>query len=277
MLNHLTTEERNPDSAAIDTLTALEIVALMNREDARVAAAVATQLRGIAQAVELIVQRLERGGRLLYIGAGTSGRLGVLDAAECPPTFSTPPERVVGIIAGGAAALTRAVEGAEDHPELARRDLEACAVSADDGCGVDTRSTCSSGAGGSSGCSSAGAGAGRRSTGTEAAGLATASTCDSVVGRGAVAAAVAVAAGAGSTTVLRSGVRPEGSHASRVDANGRLTIASSGATSVRMATTGGSAIAPAIATPRVASPAVDARARMPRDAWRPASTRATRA
>ncbi len=132
MLNHLTTEGRNPDSATIDSLSALEIVTLMNREDARVAAAVETQLPSIARAVERIVQRLERGGRLLYLGAGTSGRLGVLDAAECPPTFSTPPELVVGLIAGGSAALTRAVEGAEDHPELARRDLDACGVSAAD-------------------------------------------------------------------------------------------------------------------------------------------------
>jgi N-acetylmuramic acid 6-phosphate etherase len=132
MLNHLTTEQHNPDSAAIDALSALDIVTLMNREDAQVAAAVQTQLPVIARAVDLIVGRLQRGGRLLYLGAGTSGRLGVLDAAECPPTFSTPPELVVGLIAGGSAALTRAVEGAEDRPEWARRDLEACAVSAAD-------------------------------------------------------------------------------------------------------------------------------------------------
>ncbi len=95
----------------------------MNREDAKVIAAVASQAAEIARAVDVIVSRLQGGGRLLYIGAGTSGRLGVLDAAECPPTFNTPPELVVGIIAGGETALTRAVEGAEDHPEFAVRDL----------------------------------------------------------------------------------------------------------------------------------------------------------
>ena len=115
MLNHLTTEQRNPDSVAIDSLGAREIVELMNREDAQVAAAVATQAAAIAAAVDVIVDRLRHGGRLVYLGAGTSGRLGVLDAAECPPTFNTPPGLVVGIIAGGPDALTRAIEGAEDR------------------------------------------------------------------------------------------------------------------------------------------------------------------
>lgn len=124
MLNHLTTEQRNPNSESIDQLNALEIVQLVNREDAKIAAAVAAQAEVIAEAIETIVARMRRGGRLLYIGAGTSGRLGVLDAAECPPTFNTPPELVVGIIAGGTEALTRAIEGAEDHPEYADRDLQ---------------------------------------------------------------------------------------------------------------------------------------------------------
>jgi N-acetylmuramic acid 6-phosphate etherase len=124
MLNHLTTEQRNPDSEAIDSLSALEIVALMNREDAKVAAAVYTQAAVIAAAVDVIVDRIQKGGRLVYLGAGTSGRLGVLDAAECPPTFSVPPGLVVGIIAGGASALTCAVEGAEDCAEHAVQDLQ---------------------------------------------------------------------------------------------------------------------------------------------------------
>jgi N-acetylmuramic acid 6-phosphate etherase len=120
----LTTESRNPASERIDTLSALEIVKLMNAEDAQVAAAVAREIEPIALAVDVIAGRLRSGGRLIYIGAGTSGRLGVLDATECPPTFSTPPEIVVGLIAGGHAALTRAVEGAEDHPEFAEADLQ---------------------------------------------------------------------------------------------------------------------------------------------------------
>jgi N-acetylmuramic acid 6-phosphate etherase len=125
MLDGLTTEGRNPASEAIDSLSALEIVRLMNSEDARVAEAVAREAESIARAAEAIAERLRGGGRLVYIGAGTSGRLGVLDAAECPPTFNTPPEQVVGIITGGPQAMFRAVEGAEDHPELAAEDLAA--------------------------------------------------------------------------------------------------------------------------------------------------------
>lgn len=118
------TEARNPASERIDTLSAVEIVRLMNAEDAGVAAAVGREAAAIARAIDVIAERLRAGGRLVYLGAGTSGRLGVLDATECPPTFSTPPEMVVGLIAGGYDALTRAVEGAEDHPELAAADLE---------------------------------------------------------------------------------------------------------------------------------------------------------
>jgi N-acetylmuramic acid 6-phosphate etherase len=132
MLNQLTTEQRNPASENIDRLSALEIVRLMNREDAQVAAAVEAVADAIAQAVEGIAARMRTGGRLIYIGAGTSGRLGVLDATECPPTFSTPPGLVIGLIAGGPAALTRAVEGAEDHPEFAERDLAEAHLSAAD-------------------------------------------------------------------------------------------------------------------------------------------------
>ncbi len=124
MLKHLTTEARNPASEVIDTLSPLEIVRLMNAEDAQVAAAVGAEAEKIAAAIETIAQCFQRGGRLIYIGAGTSGRLGVLDATECPPTFNSPPGQVVGLIAGGPQALTRAVEGAEDRPELAEQDLQ---------------------------------------------------------------------------------------------------------------------------------------------------------
>jgi len=127
-----TTEARNPASEKIDTLSPIEIVRLMNEEDSRIPWAIAREAEAIAQAVEVIADRLRNGGRLIYIGAGTSGRLGVLDASECPPTFSTPPEMVVGIIAGGYGALTRAVEGAEDHPEKAVDDLKAVSLSARD-------------------------------------------------------------------------------------------------------------------------------------------------
>jgi N-acetylmuramic acid 6-phosphate etherase len=131
-MSHLTTEARNPASERIDTLASLEIVRLINEEDTRVPVAVSREAKAIAQAVEIIAERLRAGGRLVYLGAGTSGRLGVLDASECPPTFSTPPEMVVGIIAGGYGALTRAVEGAEDHPEAAVTDLKAINLSAAD-------------------------------------------------------------------------------------------------------------------------------------------------
>ncbi len=123
MFDQLTTEARNPASVAIDERSAFEIARLMNSEDAGVAAAVGREADRVAAAVRLIANRLRHGGRLIYLGAGTSGRLGVLDAAECPPTFSTPPDLVLGIIAGGPRALTRAVEGAEDHPEFAEADL----------------------------------------------------------------------------------------------------------------------------------------------------------
>ena len=125
----LLTESRNPLSENIDTLGARQIVALMNAEDAKVVEAVRAELDAIAKAVEWAADRLRRGGRLIYVGAGTSGRLGVLDAAECPPTFSTPPEMVVGLIAGGMQALTRAIEGAEDDPTAGAAEIFSLAVS----------------------------------------------------------------------------------------------------------------------------------------------------
>jgi N-acetylmuramic acid 6-phosphate etherase len=130
--DHLLTEARNPASAELDRLDAAAIVALMNAEDAKVVEAVGAEAAAVAQALEWTAERFRRGGRLIYVGAGTSGRLGVLDASECPPTFSTPPEMVVGLIAGGPAALTRAVEGAEDDPRRGAADLEALGAGPDD-------------------------------------------------------------------------------------------------------------------------------------------------
>src|SRR5262245_15079879 len=110
-MDHLTTEARNPASTRLDELSPLEFVRLMNAEDGRVLEAVASQAERIARAITVIAERLRNGGRLIYVGAGTSGRLGVLDATECPPTFNSPPGQVVGLIAGGNTALTQAVEG----------------------------------------------------------------------------------------------------------------------------------------------------------------------
>jgi N-acetylmuramic acid 6-phosphate etherase len=122
-LEKLLTEQRNPASEGIDACPTEEILGVINAEDRKVAEAVGLEIPRIAQAVEAVVERLGRGGRLFYIGAGTSGRLGVLDAAECPPTFDVPPELVQGIIAGGERALTRAAEAIEDDPALGARDL----------------------------------------------------------------------------------------------------------------------------------------------------------
>ncbi|MGI8772038.1 MAG: N-acetylmuramic acid 6-phosphate etherase [Acidobacteriaceae bacterium] len=119
----LLTETRNPISAHIDELPTIKLLQVINAADAEVAAAVALELPQIARVVDAIVERMERGGRLFYTGAGTSGRLGVLDASECPPTFNVRPELVQGIIAGGDHALRQAVEGAEDSPELGSADL----------------------------------------------------------------------------------------------------------------------------------------------------------
>lgn len=114
---HLLTEQVNPNSRNLDRLTPLELVDLFNQEDAQTLAAIARTRKELARAIELSSDALRRGGRLFYVGAGTSGRLGVLDAAECPPTFCTPPEMVQGIIAGGAAALVRSSEELEDRRE----------------------------------------------------------------------------------------------------------------------------------------------------------------
>ncbi len=126
------TETRNPATAHIDTLPTLEMARLINQEDRRVAAAVEAELPAIARAIDAIAERMRRGGRLIYVGAGTSGRLGVLDASECPPTFSTPPEQVVALIAGGPRAITHAVEGAEDDDKTGQRDLAALGVGEND-------------------------------------------------------------------------------------------------------------------------------------------------
>jgi N-acetylmuramic acid 6-phosphate etherase len=126
------TERRNPKTAEIDLAGALEIVDLMNAEDRTVAGAVHAQREAIAAALSAAEEALRAGGRLFYAGAGTSGRLGVLDASEIPPTFGASPDLVQGIIAGGAAALTRSQEGAEDRPDGARDDLDAAGLRAGD-------------------------------------------------------------------------------------------------------------------------------------------------
>lgn len=126
------TEEQNPNTTHIDQLSTLEMVQLINNEDAKVAQVVKSALPEIAKAVDAISERMKRGGRLIYAGAGTSGRLGVLDAVECVPTFSAAPGLVVGLIAGGDAALTESVEGAEDDAEAGKNDLIALNLTADD-------------------------------------------------------------------------------------------------------------------------------------------------
>ncbi len=119
--SHIATEQRNPAAAELDRLAVADAVALMQAEDATVAGAVAAERGNVVRAIELAVAAFRAGGRLIYLGAGTSGRLGVLDASECPPTFRTPPEMVVGIICGGDGALRRSVEGAEDDPDNGAR------------------------------------------------------------------------------------------------------------------------------------------------------------
>lgn len=126
------TEQRNPESADIDRLSALEIARIINREDHKVAPAVGTQLESVARAIELAEEAFRAGGRLIYVGAGTSGRLGVLDASEMPPTYGTEPRMVQGLIAGGPAALTQAREGAEDRRESGAEDVDALEVGPDD-------------------------------------------------------------------------------------------------------------------------------------------------
>lgn len=131
-LSTLITEQRNPNSMHVDSLSALEIVQLMNDEDKQVPLAIEKCLPQIAQVVECIVSAFQQGGRLVYIGAGTSGRLGVLDASECPPTFGVSPEMVKGIIAGGERALRHPIEGAEDSKAQAVVDLQTIEFSSKD-------------------------------------------------------------------------------------------------------------------------------------------------
>lgn len=123
-LQKIATEQRNPNTMNIDTLSTLDMVKLINQEDHRVAEAVGLVTDRIAQAVDVIAQHLSSGGRLIYCGAGTSGRLGILDAVECPPTYSTEPEMVQALMAGGYGAIFKAVEGAEDSRELGVEDMK---------------------------------------------------------------------------------------------------------------------------------------------------------
>ncbi|MFD9002823.1 N-acetylmuramic acid 6-phosphate etherase [Streptomyces sp. NPDC059582] len=131
-LETLTTEAFRPELAEIDRLPTLEIARLMNGEDTTVPAAVTRRLPEIAAAIDAVAERMARGGRLIYAGAGTAGRLGVLDASECPPTFNTRPGQVVGLIAGGPDAMVTSVEGAEDSGDLAGADLDALGLTAHD-------------------------------------------------------------------------------------------------------------------------------------------------
>jgi N-acetylmuramic acid 6-phosphate etherase len=136
-LKTLSTEQRNRASEDIDARTVAEILNIISNEDKKVAFKVEEQIPYIAQAVELVVQAFKKGGRLIYVGAGTSGRLGILDAAECPPTFGTTPEMVQGLIAGGEQAVFRAQEGAEDKEEYGVRDIDATNVNSKDVvCGI---------------------------------------------------------------------------------------------------------------------------------------------
>ena len=131
-LEELATEKINPATRHIDTMTTLEMVRVINQEDVKVATAVGRELPAIAKAIDIITDRLKRGGRLFYAGAGTSGRLGVLDASECPPTFGTKPELVQGLIAGGRDAMFVAKEGAEDSEQLAADNLSAVGLNEKD-------------------------------------------------------------------------------------------------------------------------------------------------
>ncbi|TNG92011.1 N-acetylmuramic acid 6-phosphate etherase [Pasteurellaceae bacterium USgator11] len=123
-LNQLITESRNPQSEQLDRLSTVDILRLINQEDQKVPQIIAEQIPSIAQAVDQIVDAFQRGGRLIYLGAGTSGRLGILDASECPPTYGTDPNQVIGLIAGGKSAVFSAVENAEDNRQAAIEDLQ---------------------------------------------------------------------------------------------------------------------------------------------------------
>ncbi|MCO6552503.1 MAG: N-acetylmuramic acid 6-phosphate etherase [Gilliamella sp.] len=131
-LSAMLTESRNPNSEKIDNCSTLEILQIINNEDKKVALAIEKELPNIAKAVDAISLAFSNQGRLIYIGAGTSGRLGILDASECPPTYGTLPEQVIGLIAGGKTAIFKAVENAEDNPELAITDLKNINFSSND-------------------------------------------------------------------------------------------------------------------------------------------------
>lgn len=131
-LSKMVTESRNPASAQIDTLPTLDMLTVINSEDQKVPLAVEAVLPAVAEVVDLVVEAFANGGRLIYSGAGTSGRLGILDASECPPTFGTPREQVVGLIAGGHSAILQAVENAEDNPQMGEQDLRNLGLNARD-------------------------------------------------------------------------------------------------------------------------------------------------
>lgn len=131
-IKDLTTEQRNSNTMKIDTMSTIDMVKTINTEDQKVASAVATQTDEIARAIDIASEKYHAGGRLIYIGAGTSGRLGVLDAAELVPTYGIKPERAIGLIAGGKGAMYIAVEGAEDDPNLAVQDLQAINLNEND-------------------------------------------------------------------------------------------------------------------------------------------------
>ncbi|OCG34701.1 N-acetylmuramic acid 6-phosphate etherase [Gilliamella sp. Gris1-4] len=131
-LSAMLTESRNPNSEKIDNCSTLEMLQIINNEDKKVALAIEKELPNIAKAVDVISLAFSNQGRLIYIGAGTSGRLGILDASECPPTYGTSPEQVIGLIAGGKTAIFKAVENAEDNPELAITDLKNINFSSND-------------------------------------------------------------------------------------------------------------------------------------------------
>ncbi|MDR0139567.1 N-acetylmuramic acid 6-phosphate etherase [Metabacillus idriensis] len=132
MLEHLTTETRNEKTMNLDEMSTIELLTVMNEEDEKVARAVKAELPSIAKAVDAIIHAKKQGGRLIYMGAGTSGRIGLLDAVECPPTFGTDPGEVIGLIAGGEKAFIKAVEGAEDSKELGAGDLKEIQLTSSD-------------------------------------------------------------------------------------------------------------------------------------------------
>jgi len=128
----MTTESRNPNTMELDTMCPMEILEVMNREDEKVIAAIRKVLPGIARCVQWATESIRSGGRIIYMGAGTSGRLGVLDAVECPPTFGVAPGTVIGLVAGGATAFDRPIEDAEDSPEEGKKDLSGCGLKPED-------------------------------------------------------------------------------------------------------------------------------------------------